>query len=106
MDAYFNDLKNSNDSYASSFYNDIAHIVQQRNFVVRGYLTWSLNHQYEDPVTVQMFPNRGKISISPMRICFLSVDQSNDYYLQVWKKVQLYLIPCKILNLFVFPIDT
>ena len=83
MDDYFNDLNNSNDSYAFSFYNAIAEVVGHRNFVVKGYLTWSLIHQYEDPATVQMFPFRGKMAISPMRICFLSVDQSNDYYLQV-----------------------
>ena len=59
MDKHFNKLKNSNDSFESSFYNAIAKVVGQRNFVVKSYLTWSLNHQYEDPATIQMFPFRG-----------------------------------------------
>ena len=106
MDRHFKNLKNSNYSFESSFYNDIAEVIGQINFVIKGYLTWSLNHQYEYPATIQMFPFRGDMALPPMRICFLSVDQSNDCYLQVWKKVHLYLILCKILNLFVFLIDT
>ena len=87
MNDHFNRLRNSKYSYESSFYNDVARVVGQRNFVVKGYLTWSLKHQFEDPATIQMFPPRCDISVPPLKICFLSVDQSNDYYLQVWKKI-------------------
>ena len=86
MNDNFKRLKNSNYTYESSFYNDVASAVGQRNFVVKGYLTWSLKHEFEDPATIQMFPPRCDFSVPPLKICFLSVDQSNDYYLQVWKK--------------------
>ena len=86
MNENFKRLMNINDSFESSFYNNIDRVVGQRNFVVKGYLTWILKHQFEDPVTIQMFPSRRDFSVPPLKICFLSVDQFNDYYLQVWKK--------------------
>ena len=76
MNDHFKRLRNSTYSYESSFYNDVAKVVGQRNFVVKGYLTWSLKHQFEDPATIQMFPPRCDFSVSPLKICFLSVDQS------------------------------
>ena len=85
MNEHFNNLKHSAVTFDSTFYNDIAKVVGQKDFVVKGYLTWSLNHQFDDPVTVQMFPRRGNLQVPPKKICFFSVDQSNDYYLQVWK---------------------
>ena len=85
MDKDFNKLKNSNDTFESSFYDAIAKVVGPRNMFVKDYLTWSVNHPFEDPATVQMFPFRGDWSVPPLKICFLSVDQSNDYYLQVRK---------------------
>ena len=85
MDEHFNKLKHSAVTFDSTFYDSIAKVVGQRNFVVKGYLTWSVNHQFDTSATVQMFPLRGNCSVPPLKICFFSVDQSNDYYLQVWK---------------------
>ena len=85
MDNHFNKLNHSNDTFNSSFYDAIAKDVGQRNFIVKGYLTWSVNHQFEAPATVQIFPFRGNCSVPPLKICFFLVDQSNNYYLQVWK---------------------
>ena len=46
MNDHFKRLMNSKYSYESSFYNDVARVVGQRNFVVKGYLTWSLLFNY------------------------------------------------------------
>ena len=85
MNDHCNKLKHNAVTFDSTFYDTIAKVVGQRNFVVKGYLTWSVNHQFDAPTTVQIFPRRGNCSVLPLKICFFSVDQSNDYYLQVWK---------------------
>ena len=81
----FTKLKHSDVTFDSTFYDDIAKVVGQKDFVVKDCLTWSLHHQFDDPATIQMFHRRGNLSVPPMKIRFFSVDQSNDYYLQVWK---------------------
>ena len=68
MNEHFNNLKNISVTFDYNFYNDIVKVVGQKDFVVKGYLTWSLNHQFDDPVTVQMFPRRGNLSVPPMKI--------------------------------------
>ena len=33
-----------------------------------------------------MYPEqRSSVSVSPLKVCFFSVDPMHDYYLQVWK---------------------
>ena len=62
MDKYFNKLKHSVDTFDSSFYDAIAKVVGQQK-IVKGYLTWSVNHQFDIPVTVQLFPLRCNCSV-------------------------------------------
>ena len=85
IDKHFNKLKHSNDTFDYSFYDAIANVVGQSIFFVKGHLTWSVNHQFEAPATIQICPFRGNWPVPPLEICFLSVDQSTDYYLQVWE---------------------
>ena len=56
MEKHFNTIKNSDLTFDTSFYNEVAKAVGQKDFVVRGCLTWSLNHQFEKPATVETFP--------------------------------------------------
>ena len=65
MDEHFNKLIHSADTFDSSFYDSIAKVVGQIIFFVKSYLTWSVNHQFDAPATVQMFPLRGNCSLPP-----------------------------------------
>ena len=54
---------------------------------VRGYLTWSTYHSLSCPsVTKLGVGNRNNSSyeVFPQNICFFSLEQFQDYYLQLW----------------------
>ena len=86
MEEYFNTLKNSKLTSDETFYKQFAKAVSQHDFIVKGYLTWSLRHEFQKPTEVVMHPDcNSDVSVSPLKICFLSVDPKHDYYLQIWK---------------------
>jgi len=86
MEQHFNTLKNSKLTSDESFYKQFADAVGQHDFIVKGYLTWSLRHEFQKPTEVVMHPDcNSDVSVSPLKICFLSVDPKHDYYLQIWK---------------------
>ena len=75
IEKYFNALKKSNLISDETFYNKYAEPVGQHDFIVKGYLTWSLSHDFQKPTEVVMYPDiKSDISASPLKICFLSVD--------------------------------
>ena len=106
MEKHFNTIKNSDLTFDTSFYNEVAKAVGQKDFVVRGCLTWSLNHQFEKPATVETFPyRRSNKSVPPMEMCFF---QSINVIIIIFKfgrTVYLHLKPYEILNLFLLDID-
>ena len=106
MEKHFNTIKNSDLTFDTSFYNEVAKAVGQNDFVVRGCLTWSLNHQFEKPATVEMFPDSlSRILVSPMKICCF---QSIDVMIIIFKfirTVYLHLKLYEILNFIVLVID-
>ena len=92
MEEHFNTLKNSKLPFDTSIFNQVAKTVGQKDFVVKVFLAWSLNHQFEKPTKVEMYPDRQSniyiyicVCMPSMKIYFLSVDPYNRYYLQVWK---------------------
>ena len=69
MDKHFNKLKNSEVTFDTTFYNELVKAIDQKDFAVMGFLTWSLNHQFKQPATVEMFSgSRSYISVPPMKI--------------------------------------
>ena len=87
MDNHFKSLQKSKLTFVRNFYEQFTKAVGQHEFIVKGYLTWSLNHQFEHPAEVVMYPDkRSGVSVSPLKVCFFSVDPMHDYYLQVWKR--------------------
>ena len=70
MNDHFNKRKHSAVIFDSIFYDAIVKVVGQKEFVVKGYLTWSVNHQFGTPVTVHMFPRRGNCTVPPLKIRF------------------------------------
>ena len=73
-------LKKSNLTSEEIFYNHFAEAVGQREFIVKGYLTWSLSHQFQNPAEVVMHPDiNSDLSVSPFKICFLYVYLQIDY---------------------------
>ena len=87
MDEHFKSLRNSKLTFVKNFYEAFTKAVGQHEFIVKGYLTWSLNHKFEHPADVVMYPDKQSgVSVSPLKVCFFSVDPMHDYYLQVWKR--------------------
>ena len=86
MEEHFNSLKKSKLTWVKSFYDQFTKAVGQHKFIVKSYLTWSLNQQFQHPAEVVMYPDkRSNVFVSPLKVCFFSVDPMHDYYLQVWK---------------------
>ena len=86
MEEYFNSLKKSSLTSEKTFYNKFAEAVGQHEFIVKGYITWNLSHQFQNPIEVVMYADiNSDVSVSPLDICVLSVDSKHDYYLQIWK---------------------
>ena len=86
MVEHFNTLKNSKLTSDDTFYKQFAKAVGQHDFIVKGYLTWSLRHEFQKPTEVVMHPDvNSDVSVPPLKICFLSADPKHDYYLQIWK---------------------
>ena len=58
MEEHFNALKKSNLTTDETFYNQFSKAVGQHEFIVKGYLTWSLSHKFQNPTEVVMHPNQ------------------------------------------------
>ena len=70
MKEHFNSLKKSNLTSVKSFYNKFAEAVGQHKFIVKGYLTWSLCHQFHSPTEVVIYPDiNSNVSVSSLKIC-------------------------------------
>ena len=74
-------------------------------YIVRGYLTWPTYHSLScSSVTKLRVGNRKNSSyeICPQKICFFSLEQFQDYYLQLWylnQKVDLQALHlCRIVT--------
>ena len=71
IEAHFKSLKKSKLTYVKSFYDQFTKAVGQHEFIVKGCLTWSLNHEFEHPAEVVMYPDkRSGVSVSPLKVCF------------------------------------
>ena len=96
MEEHFNTLKSSEFTFSCRS----KMVGSQLN------LTRSLNHQFEKPATVEMFPDsRSRILVSPMKICCF---QSIDVMIIIFKfirTVYLHLKLYEILNFIVLVID-
>ena len=71
MDDHFKSLQSSKLTFVKNFYDAFTKAVGQHEFIVKGYLTWSLNHQFEHPAEVVMYPDkRSGVSVSSLKVCF------------------------------------
>ena len=52
---------------------------------MKGYLLWIRQYLLEQPDTATIYPNDPNSGVSPSKICFFSVDEIHDYYLQAWE---------------------
>ena len=42
------------------FYDQFTEAVGQHEFIVKGYLTWNLNHHFQKPAEVMIYPDKKK----------------------------------------------
>ena len=70
MKLHFNSLKKSKLTYVKYFYDQFTKAVGQHEFIVQGYLTLSLNHQFQNSAEVVMYPDKNSnVSVSPLKVC-------------------------------------
>ena len=102
MEEHFNTLKNSKLTSDETFYKLFATAVGQHDFIVKGYLTWSLRHEFQKPTEVVMYPDcNSDVSVSPLKICFCQLIRSMIIIFKFGRIAQLNAKLYNVQNLFV-----
>ena len=89
-DKLFRDLSISNNEQDKLFTTMINEVLDLDNYTVCGYLTWSTYHFLNCLSVTKLRDEENYImegprdEVYPRKICFFSLEQFQDYYLQLW----------------------
>ena len=83
----FRDLSISNNEQDKLFTTILNEALELDNYTIRGYLTWPIYHFLNRPSVTKLYDKANSImddEVDPRKICLFSLEQFQDYYLQLW----------------------
>jgi len=110
----FCDLSISNNEQDKLFTTMLNEALELDNYTVRGYLIWSTYHFLNYPSVTKLHDKENSImedEVYPRNICSFSLDQFQDYYLQLWYlsgkgDLQAPHLCCIVTNKYVYLMET